>query len=246
MKQVIALFFLFALIRVSAQNVDMQNFKPASTNVVGSEYPKIDSQRRVAFRVQAPQAKSVVVSLGNTALIKGEDGFWTGVTSPQDPGFLCYSLKIDGVELADPSSETFYDAGHIYSCIEVPEEGIDFYDVKDVPHGDVRSVWYKTKSTGETRHAYIYTPPGYEENVGKRYPVLYLLHGMNQDRRAWASQGRAGFILDNLIAEGKAVPMILVMEDGGIAGSNNSFRRPAPTQNQAPANGQRPAATSSF
>ena len=206
--------------------------KPASTNIVGAEYPRVNAQRQVVFRLRAPEAQRISVSLGNIPLIKGDDGFWTGITPPQDPGFLCYSLKIDGVELPDPSSETFYDAGHIFSCIEIPEEGVDFYDIKDVPHGDVRSVWYKANSTGEMRHAYIYTPPGYDENPGKRYPVLYLLHGMNQDRRAWPGQGRANFILDNLIAEAKAAPMILVMEDGGIAGKNNFARRPDQGPNQ--------------
>jgi enterochelin esterase family protein len=226
---------------------EADNSKPASTNVVGADYPRVDAQHRVIFRINAPKATSVVVSLGNTALTKGADGYWTGRTEPQTPGFLCYSIKIDGVELNDPSSETFYDAGHIYSCIEVPEQGVDFYDIKDVPHGDVRSVWYKAKSTGEMRHAYIYTPPGYEQNGTTRYPVLYLLHGMNQDRRAWESQGRANFILDNLIAQGKAKPMILVMEDGGLAGINLAAHRsqkPAGSANGASA--QRPGGMDPF
>jgi enterochelin esterase-like enzyme len=245
MKRIItSVIFLFIISGIFAQNPDSLNSKPASTNVVGAVYPRVDAQRRVIFRINAPKAQSVSVSLGNTELTKGEDGYWTGITQPQDPGFLCYSIKIDGIELNDPASETFYDAGHIFSCIEIPEEGIDFYDFKDVPHGEVRSVWYKAKTTGETRHAYIYTPPGYDENPTHRYPVLYLLHGMNQDRRAWAQQGRANFILDNLIAEGKAKPMILVMEDGGIAGMSGFGRRPAqrpntPGQNQPGQGGNR-------
>ncbi len=186
------------------------------TNVVGAEWPRVDAQLRVHFRVNAPKAQSVTVSLGPTTLTKGEDGFWTGITPPQNPGFHIYRLTVDGVELNDTSSESFWDAGGIYSGIDIIEEGLDDYDVKNVPHGEVRSFWYFAKSTGEHRHAYVYTPPGYDANPKQRYPVLYLLHGMNQDRTVWSHQGRANFILDNLIAEGKAKPMILVMEDGGI------------------------------
>ncbi len=231
-RTVFLFMFIFSLSGVFAQTADFPaGTKAAPTNIVGSDYPRVDADGRVYFRVNLPGAESVVATLGNTVLTKGEDGFWTGVTAPMIPGFHCYSLKVNGVEMADPLSETFWDAGHIFSCIDIPEKGIDFYDVKEVPHGEVRSVWYVAKSTGETRHAYIYTPPGYDKNSNIRYPVLYLLHGMNQDRRAWSQQGRANFILDNLIAAGKAKPMIIVMEDGGIAGAKVvAMRRPAPGQ----------------
>ncbi len=215
---------LFALLSLGlvtgafAQNADFPaNTKPASTNIVGAQYPRVDADRKVYFRINAPKAQSVVVTLGNLALTKGEDGFWTGVTTPQDPGFHYYNIRIDGVEVADPSSETFFGSSKVMAGIEIPEAGVDFYDIKDVPHGEVRSVWYYAKSKGEYRHAYIYTPPGYDKNK-KKYPVLYLQHGMGEDRRAWSNQGRANFIMDNLIAEGKATPFIIVMEDGGIAG----------------------------
>lgn len=201
--------------------------KPASTNIVGAEYPRIDAQRRAIFRVRAPEAQSVVVGLGNTALTKGDDGYWTGVTAPLDPGFHYYNLRINGVEVNDPSSETFFGSGRVMSGIEVPEEGVDFYLVKKVPHGQIVSFWYFAESTGETRQAYVYTPPDYMKNNDKRYPVLYLQHGMGEDRRAWANQGRTNFILDNLIAEGKAKPMLVVMEDGGIAAGMGGARRPA-------------------
>jgi len=202
---------------IAQETVFPEGTKPASTNIPGADYPRIDSLSRVYFRFRAPEATSVSVSLGNVALTKGEDGFWTGITKPQDPGFHYYSLKINGVEVADPLSETFYGASKVMSGIEIPERGVDFYDVKNVPHGEVRSFWYWSKTFGETRHAYIYTPPGYDRDKKKRYPVLYLQHGMGEDRRAWPNQGRTNFILDNLIAEGKAKPMIVVMEDGGIA-----------------------------
>jgi len=205
--------------------------KPASTNIVGAEYPRVDALRQVIFRLRASDAQSITVSLGRTALTKGDDGFWTGTTKPQDPGFHYYSLIINGVDVADPASETFFGSGKVMSGIEIPEEGVDFYNIKKVPHGDVRSFWYFAASTGENRHAYIYTPPGYDNDIKKRYPVLYLQHGMGEDRRAWSNQGRANFILDNLIAEGKAVPMIIVMEDGGIAaGMGGGGARRAPGQ----------------
>jgi len=198
------------------------------TNVVGAEWPRVDAQFRVYFRVYAPNAQSVSVNLGPTTLTKGEDGYWTGITPPQNPGFHIYRLTVDGVELNDPSSESFWDAGGVYSSVDIIEEGLDHYDVKNVPHGEVRSFWYYAKSTNEHRHAYVYTPPGYDRNPKQRYPVLYLLHGMNQDRRVWSMQGRANFILDNLIAEGKAKPMILVMEDGGIVNSSRITLGPKP------------------
>ena len=247
------LFFLMILILAGglyAQNQDSLNSKPASTNIVNAEYPRIDAQRRAYFRLRAPEAQSITVSLGNVALTKGDDGYWTGVTAPLDPGFHYYTIKINGVDVADPNSETFFGASKVMSGIEVPEEGVDFYNIKNVPHGEIRSFWYFAQSTGEHRLAYVYTPPGYDQNPSKRYPVLYLQHGMGEDRRAWPNQGRTNFILDNLIAEGKAVPMIIVMEDGGIAGGMGGGRRqgapgqgarPGQGQPQGQAQGQRPA-----
>ncbi|HPC98922.1 MAG TPA: alpha/beta hydrolase-fold protein [Bacteroidales bacterium] len=259
--------FLFAGALCTAQVPQMQqqapppppppDTKPASTNIVGAEYPRIDAQRRAYFRLRAPEAQSIVVSLGNTALTKGEDGYWTGVTAPLDPGFHYYTIRINGVDVADPNSETFFGSGKVMSGIEVPEEGVDFYDIKKVPHGNIVSFWYYAESTGEHRQAFVYTPPDYNKDISKRYPVLYLQHGMGEDRRAWANQGKTNFILDNLIAEGKAKPMIVVMEDGGIAAGMRAARpqgagapgaRPAPgapgqaqpqqTQTARPAQGQ--------
>jgi enterochelin esterase-like enzyme len=241
-KNLLLLFTsFFAVIGIINGQTDsslFKNSKPASTNIVGAEYPRIDAQRRAIFRVRAPEAQSVVVGLGKTALTKGDDGFWTGVTAPLDPGFHYFTLKIDGVDVNDPSSETFFGAGREMSGIEVPEEGVDFYDIKKVPHGIVSSFWYFAKLTGENRHAYIYTPPEYDKNIDKRYPVLYLQHGMGEDRRAWSNQGRANFILDNLIAEGKAEPMIIVMEDGGIAAGMGGVRRSGGPAAQGAGSGQ--------
>ncbi|HUG71937.1 MAG TPA: alpha/beta hydrolase-fold protein [Steroidobacteraceae bacterium] len=185
----------------------------AATTVVGQDWPRVDAERRVHFRIRAPEAQSIRV-LG-TNLTKGEDGFFTGVTAPQDPGFHYYQLTVDGLAVADPNSESFYGAGNVRSGIEIPEAGVNFYEIRNVPHGQIRTHWYHT-SGGEVRQAFVYTPPGYDTSPNTRYPVLYLQHGMGEDRRAWPNQGRTNFILDNLIAEGRALPMIIVMEDGGI------------------------------
>ena len=221
------LFLVFLLCVISSVGHTQTNdfpagTKPASTNILGAEYPRVDSLGQVYFCIQAPEATSISVSLGNVPLTKGDDGVWTGVTPPQDPGFHYYTLKINGVDVADPFSETFFGASRIMSGMEIPEAGVDFYDIKNVPHGQVRSVYYWSKSFNEPRHAYVYTPPGYDKDVNKKYPVLYLQHGMGEDRRAWPNQGRTNFILDNLIAQGKAKPMIIVMEDGGIARAFNT------------------------
>ncbi len=191
------------------------DFKPASTNIVAQQYPQVNAQRQVKFRINAPQAQSIKVF--NTNLVKGDDGYFTGVTAPLDPGFHAYQLTIDGVAVADPASDSFFSGGKMTSAIEIPEPGVDFYDNKDVPHGEIRARWYKAKSNGESRQAYIYTPPDYDKDASARYPVLYLQHGMLENQRSWPMQGKTNFILDNLIAEGKAKPMIVVMEDGGIA-----------------------------
>jgi enterochelin esterase family protein len=215
--------------------------KPASTNAPGRDYPMVDSQRRVSFRILAPEAKSIR-ALG-TDLVKGADGYFTGTSQPQDPGFHYYTITVDGAAVADPNSQGFFGSGNVRAGIEIPDAGVDFYDLKDVPHGEIRAHWYTTRG-GEQRLAYVYTPPGYDQNTRKRYPVLYLQHGMGEDRRAWPNQGRTNFILDNLIAGKKAVPMIIVMEDGGITpgmgGAPAGGARGAPPAG-APAGGPPPA-----
>jgi len=203
----------------SAASVEPNDFRPASKNVPGSEYPQVNSARQAKFRICAPNAQSVRVSPGNTALAQREDGFWIGVTKPQDPGFHYYTINVDGMGAADPASGSFFCAGFMHSGIEVPAEDQDFYQPKDVRHGEVRSKWYFSKVTKAWRRCFVYTPPDYDANTGARYPVLYLQHGWGEDARGWPTQGHANFILDNLIAEGKAKPMILVMDDGNITGS---------------------------
>ncbi len=188
---------------------------PAPSNIPGAPYPRIDADLRVTFRVKAPDAQKVEFQLGKRyPAQKGEDGFWTATTDPQVPGFHYYWLVIDGVQVNDPGSETFYGTGKETSGIDIPEKGVDFYLAKDVPHGEVRERWYHSATTQDWRRAFVYTPPGYDADRNTRYPVLYLQHGAGEDERGWSNQGHVAFILDNLVAEKKAKPMIVVMERG--------------------------------
>jgi enterochelin esterase-like enzyme len=196
--------------------------RPASSNVSGAAYPRIHPDLRVTFQLKAPDAKKVQVicnfglPVGKSPydMERGPEGVWTLTTPPVVPGFHYYRLSVDGVVVNDPGSETFFGTGKPTSGLEVPEKGVDFYLPKDVPHGEVRSRWYHSKITGQPRHIFIYTPPGYDAEPQKRYPVLYLQHGGGEDERGWAIQGHMNFILDNLFAAGKAKPMVVVMERG--------------------------------
>ncbi len=151
---------------------------------------------------------------GPFEMVRDEEGVWTVTTPPVVPGFHYYWLVVDGVAVNDPSSQTYVGYGKPTSGVEVPEPGADFYDAQDVPHGEVRSHWYFSRVTGKWRQASVYTPPGYDERIEARYPVLYLQHGAGEDETGWVRQGRANFILDNLIAAGKALPMVVVMDCG--------------------------------
>jgi len=196
---------------------------PATSNVPEAEVPRIHADLRVTFRVSAPDAQKVQVQPGgdDNGLGKGpfdmerdEEGVWTVTPPPAVPGFHYYWLVVDGVAVNDPSSETYFGYGRQTSGVEVPEEGVDFYHAKDVPHGEVRVRWYHSDITGTWRRAHVYTPPAYDTHTGRRYPVLYLQHGAGEDDRGWTLQGRANFIMDNLIAAGEADPMIIVMDRG--------------------------------
>jgi enterochelin esterase family protein len=188
--------------------------KPSTLNIPGAQYPCVYSDNRVAFRLAAPDAKNVQVRLGRAYdMTRGEDGLWTVTIPPQVVGFHYYTLLVDGVPVADPASKTFFGSGWENSGIEIPEQGVDYYSAKDVPHGDVRLRWYLSKVTGKWRRCYVYTPPDYDNNVKARYPVLYLLHGWGEDEQGWHVQGRVDFIMDNLIAAKKAKPMLIVMDN---------------------------------
>ena len=141
-------------------------------------------------------------------------GVWTVTTPPVRPGFHYYELVVDGFRVNDPASETFFGWGQQTSGLEVPDAKLDFYDTKDVPHGEVRALWYHSQVTGQPRRAFVYTPPDYDRQPPQRYGVLYLQHGAGESERAWSAQGRVHFILDNLIAARRAVPMLVVMDNG--------------------------------
>ena len=158
--------------------------KPAPTNIRSNECPCILSDLRVVFRINAPDAGKVQIELGKMYDMQKDDkGNWTTTTDPQVPGFHYYSLVIDGVRVADPASETFYGTGRMSSAIDIPEEGADFYAIKNVPHGDIRSKLYFSKTTGSWRTLNIYTPPGYDKVISNSYPVLYIQHGGGEDER---------------------------------------------------------------
>ena len=188
--------------------------KPSTLNIPEAKYPCIYPDKRVLFRVIAPDAQKVVVSLGGgTELTKGPDGIWSGVTKPLVEGFHYYYLKIDGATVADPSTMTFFGSGWQNSGIEIPAPDAEFYTSKDVPRGRVSEQWYYSKVTGKWRRCFVYTPPDYLTNIKAHYPVLYLLHGWGEDETGWYTQGHVDSIMDNLIAAGKAKPMIMVMDN---------------------------------
>ena len=196
---------------------DSSGFKPASTNVWGAQYPRVDATGRAEIRIKAPDATKVRVNFWSgpkAEMEKQADGFWTFTTPPLAPGLHYYTVIVDGGEFSDPGSHAFFGGSKHASAIEVPEPGADYYDIRAVPHGQVREVWYDSKVTGGWRHALVYLPPDYEQQTKTRYPVLYLQHGGGEDETGWIRQGRANFIIDNLIAAGSAKPMIVVMAYG--------------------------------
>jgi enterochelin esterase family protein len=224
--------------------------KPASSNVMNAQYPRIHPDLRATFRLNAPEAQKVQVAVGGGRydLARAADGLWYVTTPPLVPGFHYYSFTIDGANVADPSSRAFFGVSRHSSAIEVPEQGVDFYEPKDVPHGEVRVRWYLSKVTGQWRRCFVYTPPDYDTNPRARYPVLYLQHGSGEDETGWIFQGRANFILDNLIAAGKAKPMLLVMENGYASKAGKPALPAAATDldRPAPRAGGYPADTSGF
>lgn len=189
---------------------------PAATNVRSAKFPQILPDNRVMFKLKA-DAQKVQVDLGKKYdLVKDAEGYWTITTDTISEGFHYYSLLIDGVALADPASETFYGMGRMASGIEIPSRNSGFYALRDVPHGDVRMKRYYSPAFNTWKRIYVYTPPGYESDTNEKYPVLYLLHGGGEDERGWSTQGKADLILDNLIADQKARPMLIVMMDGNV------------------------------
>jgi enterochelin esterase family protein len=203
----------------------MEDFKPSSLNQEGKRYPQVNSERCVRARVIAPQAQSVMLDIGAVKypLTKGANGVWTGESKPQAEGFQYYQIIVDGAQVPDPDSRYFYGASRWGSGIEVPAKDQDFYALKNVPHGQLRQTLYFSTNANAVLQCFVYTPPDYEKDPTKRYPVLYLQHGGGESETGWGQQGRAGLILDNLIAEGKARPFIIVMANSYVPGANNMF-----------------------
>ena len=224
MKHVIFGIALALLAIYSERATAAEQSSPSESNVPGASTPSI-SERGITFTLKAPDAHSVQVAGGDGLgpgpfpMTKGADGTWSVTIPPAVPGFHYYWFVLDGVEVNDPSSETFFGYGKETSGIEVPERGADYYAINDVPHGDVREKRYSSKSTGGWRRAMVYTPPAYDKDPKTRYPVLILQHGSGEDETGWTRQGKAQFVLDNLIAAGKAKPMIVVMERGMLSAS---------------------------
>jgi enterochelin esterase-like enzyme len=192
---------------------------PAATNVRNAKYPQVLPDNRVVFRLKAPAAQQVQVDLCRKYdLQKDSSGVWTATTDTISQGLHYYSLLLDGLPVADPASDTFYGMGRMASGIEIPNRDGGFYAMKDVPHGDIRVKRFYSNVTNSWRQAYIYAPPGYDASPAEKYPVLYLLHGGGEDESGWAKQGKTDLILDNLLADKKAKPMLVVMMDGNMGG----------------------------
>lgn len=217
-------FFVFSVTLCVAQSENptiKEDFKSSTLNQPGMDYPMVNSQGYARFRIEAPEAHNIVVSLGlggakgGTPLSKVEDGSWMGTTAgPMDEGFHYYHLTIDGGKFNDPGALNYYGSVRWESGIEIPAHDQGFYALKDVPHGMVQQILFPSASTNTSRRAFVYTPASYSKNQTERYPVLYLQHGWGEDETAWSNQGHCNLIMDNLIAEGKIKPFIIVMTYG--------------------------------
>ena len=230
-----------------------EDFKPAMNNQSNHQYPMVNSQRMVRAQISAPNATSVGLDIDGKiySMTKNENGVWTGTSAPQDPGFHYYQLNIDGASVPDPGSLYYYGASRWGSGIEVPSDDQDFWQVKNVPQGSMNEVYYWSTVTEKMRHCYIYFPNEYYTNTTKKFPVLYLMHGMGENEHGWAEQGHTAQIMDNLIAQKKAVPFIIVIDcldaqpagqQGGGMGGFGGFggQRPGGPSADAQAQGQAP------
>ena len=215
MKHVKVIVVLIVL-AVYMPGVAQTDYVPSETNQPGKEYPQVNSEGNVRVRILAPEANNVQLDIGGVKydLTKDNEGVWTGESAPQDEGFHYYQLNIDGASVPDPGTKYYYGAGRWGSGIEIPATDRDIYALKNVPHGKVSEQLYFSNITQAWRRCFVYTPPGYSRNPDAKYPVLYLQHGSFEDETGWAKQGKANLILDNLIAADKAVPMIIVMDNG--------------------------------
>jgi enterochelin esterase-like enzyme len=228
---------------VASANAPAVPAHPSPYNMPGVQYPRIEADSRVTFHFTAPNAQKVQVGLVTPGqnnlnplpvdMVKGEDGVWTYTSAPQSPGYHNYWMFIDGAPVLDPGTNAFIGYSHMCNGFEIPESGVNFYDLKDVPHGDVRIKNYYAKSINAWRHIFVYTPPTYDADTKTRFPVLYLQHGGGEDERVWTEMGRTHLILDNLLAAGKIKPFIVVMETSAV-GAPGAGRGAAPGAPPAP------------
>ena len=218
-------------VALAQTNQPADDWKPAPSNMPGQQYPQVNSEGRVRARLLAPQAQSVQLNISGVKfpMTKDTNGFWLGDSTVQDQGNHYYGLVVDGADVPDPNGSFIFGSGAWRTAVEIPAPDQDFYALRNVPHGQVREVFYLGKTSETHRRCFVYTPPDYDKDLNKRFPVLYLQHGYNENETGWTHQGCAGWIMDNLIAEGKATPFIIVMENGGIGGSRpGSAPRGAP------------------
>ena len=233
---------------VPSVKAEVEDFKPATSNQENKQFPAINSKRQVRAQISAPKASFVGLDIAGKIyeMTKDENGVWTGTSEPQDEGFHYYQLNIDGASVPDPNSLYYYGASRWGSGIEVPSDDQDFWQVKNVPQGSVSEVFYWSTYTEQMRRCHVYLPHEYFTNPTKKFPVLYLQHGMGENEYGWAEQGHTAQIMDNLIAEGKAVPCIIVMDNGlntrrpGETGGFGGFGGPRPQGAQGAPQGPRP------
>ena len=219
----------------------VEDFKPATTNQENKQFPAVNSQRMVRAQISAPQATFVGLDIAGKIyqMTKDENGAWTGTSEPQDEGFHYYQLNIDGASVPDPGSKYYYGASRWGSGIDIPAQDEDFYTVKNVPQGSINEVYYWSTVQGKMRHGYVYLPNEYYTNPTKKFPVLYLQHGMGENETGWSAQGKTGIIMDNLIAAGKATPFIIYM-DNGLDTRRPGDPDPAQMRRMGPPQGPRP------
>ena len=225
MKNIVMLIAALFISGICAAQDVVEDFKPSSVNQPGKQFPQVNSEGRVRAQISAPEANNVRLDIGGVKyeMVKDENGVWTGDSEPQDAGFHYYQLNIDGASVPDPGTKYFYGAGRWGSGIEIPEKGIDFYTIKDVPHGALSLKYYYSEYTKGWRRLFVYTPSGYDKNTREKYPVVYIQHGGGEDETGWAVQGKTDIILDNLIAEGEAKPMIVVISNGNVTAPGRAF-----------------------
>ena len=219
----------------------VEDFKPATTNQENKQFPAVNSQRMVRAQISAPQATFVGLDIAGKIyqMTKDENGVWTGTSEPQDEGFHYYQLNIDGASVPDPGSKYYYGASRWGSGIDIPAQDEDFYTVKNVPQGSINEVYYWSTVQGKMRHGYVYLPNEYYTNPTKKFPVLYLQHGMGENETGWSAQGKTGIIMDNLIAAGNATPFIIYM-DNGLDTRRPGDPDPAQMRRMGPPQGPRP------